>query len=107
MADLTISLPDGSERVLPAGSTALDLAAGIASGPVTVGLTGRSGLVYDVWGPTAHRADRLARAAGRGRLLVDDDTLSKLPDTTEAAPVRQITGQMAWDVASDEAEERV
>jgi len=32
MADVTISLPDGSERVLPAGSTAGDLAASIGRG---------------------------------------------------------------------------
>jgi threonyl-tRNA synthetase len=32
MSNITVSLPDGSERELPADSTALDLAAAIGSG---------------------------------------------------------------------------
>ena len=44
-------------------SFGLWLSAGVASGPVTVGLTGTSRLVYDVWGITVRRADQLARRA--------------------------------------------
>ena len=42
---------------------AISITAGLDSGPVTVGLTGGSGLVYDAWGSTVQRAADLARRA--------------------------------------------
>ncbi len=80
---------------------------GIASGPVTVGLTGTNGLVYDVWGTTVRRADQLARRAGRGHVLVAGETVEKLPDTIVAAEVDAVTGQTAWDLDIDTVGDRV
>ena len=74
----------------------VELSAGVASGPITVGLTGTSGLVYDVWGVTVRRADQLARRAGHGRLFVADETTTKLPDTIAVSEFGEVTGQMAW-----------
>ena len=54
----------------------LRLSAGVASGPVAVGLTGANGLVYDVWGVTVKRADQLARRAGSSRLMTCASWLS-------------------------------
>ena len=84
----------------------LELAAGVASGPVTVGLTGTSHLVYDVWGITVRRADHLARRAGPGRLLASDESAAKLPDTIPVTEFERITGQMAWIVDHDRAGDR-
>ena len=52
---------------------------GVASGPVSVGLTGRAGLVYDAWGPVVTAAAGLARRAPRGAVLVSDDVRRQLP----------------------------
>ncbi len=40
---------------------AISMSAGVDSGPVTVGLTGGSRLVYDAWGSTVRNATDLAR----------------------------------------------
>ena len=84
----------------------LALSAGVASGAVTVGLSGTSHLVNDVWGVTVRRADQLARRAGPGRLLASDETASKLPDTVQVAEYERITGQMAWIVDRERAADR-
>lgn len=57
----------------------LDVAAGVHTGPVTVGMTGGARLVYDVWGDTVATADHLARRAGPGVVLVSDEVASLLP----------------------------
>jgi len=57
----------------------LDLSVGLASGTVTVGLTGATRLVYDLWGDTANSAHRLARLARPGQIIVSDATARRLP----------------------------
>lgn len=84
----------------------LELSAGVASGAVTVGLSGTSRLVYDVWGVTVRRADHLARRAGPGRLLASDESAAKLPDTIQVTEFERITGQMSWIVDHDRAGDR-
>ncbi len=64
----------------------LDSAIGISSGPVTVGMSGGSRLVYDVWGPTVATAHTLARAAGAGQIMLTEETRSRLPDEIELRP---------------------
>ena len=41
MADITVTLPDGSSRVLPSGATVLDLAAAIGAGLAKAAIAGR------------------------------------------------------------------
>jgi len=84
----------------------LRLSAGVASGPVAVGLTGANGLVYDVWGVTVKRADQLARRAGSSRLLVAEDTATKLPDSMPVEPAGEVTGQLSFLVSPEMAGER-
>ncbi|MBT8240677.1 MAG: adenylate/guanylate cyclase domain-containing protein [Acidimicrobiia bacterium] len=48
----------------------ISMHAGVDTGPVTVGLTGGSGLVYDAWGPTVQGAADLARRSGSNEVLI-------------------------------------
>jgi class 3 adenylate cyclase len=57
----------------------ISMSAGLHTGPVTVGLTGGSRLVYDAWGSTVQRAADLAGRAGRNELLVSAEVRSLLP----------------------------
>ena len=59
----------------------LDTAIAVNTGPVTVGMSGGTGLVYDVWGPTVTVAHHLARVAGAGQIVVTDATRARLPDS--------------------------
>ncbi len=57
----------------------ISMRAGVDSGPVTVGLTGGSGLVYDAWGSTVQRAADLARHCGPNEVLVSTAVRRQLP----------------------------
>ena len=63
------------------------------AGPVMVGMTLQSKMVYDVWGPTVTTAHHLARSGHPGQILVSEATRSLLPDTieTNAAPDAEST----------------
>jgi class 3 adenylate cyclase len=63
-----------------ASSTPLATAIGITTGPVTVGMSGGTRLVYDVWGPTVTTAHALARAAHAGEIIVTEATRARLPE---------------------------
>lgn len=65
--------------------TPLRVAAGIQSGPVTVGLTGSTRLVYDLWGEGVSVAHFLARLAQPGEILASAEVRSLLPSDIEAA----------------------
>ncbi len=64
----------------------LDTAIGINTGPVTVGTSAGTRLVYDVWGATVTVAHDLARSARAGEILVTEGTRTRLPDEVELAP---------------------
>lgn len=73
------------------------LSAGVDSGPVVVGLTGSSMLVFDVWGDTSTTAHHLAQRALPGETLVSDRTHDLLPAGVDA--VRDDGAQpAAWGV---------
>ena len=57
----------------------ISMSAGVDSGPVTVGLTGGSGLVYDAWGSTVQSAADLAWQAASNTVLVSAAVRSQLP----------------------------
>ena len=59
----------------------ISMVAGVDSGPVTVGLTGGSGLVYDSWGSAVQRAADLARQSGINDVRVSATTRAQLPST--------------------------
>jgi class 3 adenylate cyclase len=63
----------------------LATASGICTGPVMVGMSGGSRLVYDVWGPTVTTAHLLARSAHDGEILLAETTRDRLPQEIEVA----------------------
>jgi class 3 adenylate cyclase len=66
-------------RDLGADDRVISMSAGVDSGPVTIGLTGGSGLVYDAWGSTVQRATDLAWQAASNTVLVSAAVRSQLP----------------------------
>ncbi|MCV2396335.1 adenylate/guanylate cyclase domain-containing protein [Actinotalea sp. M2MS4P-6] len=85
-----------ADRVRGLAATAgvpLDTAIGISTGTVTVGLSGGSAVVYDVWGPAVTTAHTLARSAPSGQIVVTDVTRGRLPDEI---------GLVAWHRAGEE-----
>lgn len=74
----------------------LDVAAGVHTGPVRVGMTGGARLVYDVWGDTVATADHLARRAGPGVVLVSDEVKAMLPAELDTVAT---TDESAWRVS--------
>jgi class 3 adenylate cyclase len=78
-----------AETVSAAGAhdgAALQAATAVATGPVTVGMSGRDMMVYDVWGPTVSTAHTLARCARGGEVLVTGRTRQRLPDDVRLVP---------------------
>ena len=65
----------------------LDVAAGIHTGAITVGLTGDARLTYDLWGETVDLAYLLARAADRGQVLVTTEARDRLPAEFDLQPI--------------------
>lgn len=82
----------------------LDISVGCHTGSVTVGLTGGSRLVYDLWGDTVTRAHRLARAAGIGQILVSEETRQRLPSDEATERVVPADGATAWAVLGSRSE---
>ena len=66
---------------LAEGNRAIQSSGGLSSGPVTVGLTGGSRLVYDSWGPTVRASIDLARRAVPGEILISPSTQVLLPSS--------------------------
>jgi class 3 adenylate cyclase len=92
---------DARDAVRAVGTAAgvdLDVAVGVDTGPVSVGMTGGSRLVYDVWGGPVSTAHLLARSAGAGTILVSDITRSMLPDEIPV-DAADVDGFSAWAVA--------
>ncbi|MGI9601538.1 MAG: adenylate/guanylate cyclase domain-containing protein [Acidimicrobiales bacterium] len=76
----------------------LDAAAGVHTGPVTVGMAGGDRMVYDVWGATVTTAHHLARRALAGEILITDDTAKMLPETTARVETDHTDGPKSWSV---------
>ena len=77
----------------------LTIAVGIKSGPVIIGLTGSSRLVYDLWGDTVDGAHFLARAALAGQILVAESTKALIPAEEAIVPwVGATTDVPAWEI---------
>ena len=89
-------------RAISAHSSA-DLAAaiGVHTGPLTVGMSGGTRLLYDIWGETVTAAHYLARQAPREAIVVSESTRTLLPDSVETTPM--IEGD-AWVVMTTSVE---
>ena len=66
-----------------ADDQAISMTVGVDSGPVTVGLTGGSGLVFDAWGPTVQHAAELAHLGAVNDVLVSRATRSLVSSSFE------------------------
>lgn len=85
-----------------ASEAGLRVAAGLSSGPVTVGLVGDSRLIYDVWGEPVDTASQLARAARGGMVLVSDATRDRLPaGQAMRRSAASTNGPAAWVVETE------
>lgn len=69
----------------------LQLRAGIDTGPVTSGLIGRAGLVYDLWGGAVHLASTIRRGVTQPGIYVSQDVYEATRDTRRYAPAGTIT----------------
>lgn len=78
----------------------LDAAVGVHTGRVTVGMTGGSRLLYDVWGDTVTAAHHLARRAGSGGIVLSDATHALLPDEVDQFET-DVDGAHAWALSDD------
>lgn len=58
----------------------LALRIGIHSGPVVAGVIGRKKFSYDVWGSTVNIASRMEYHSAGGKILVSEETYSKIRD---------------------------
>ncbi len=89
-------------RDLGTDGAPLDAAVGIHTGPVTVGMTGGSMLLYDVWGDTVTTAHHLARRVTTGGVVLSDATHALLPDEVEQNEA-DVDGRHAWTLADPDA----
>lgn len=71
----------------------ISMTAGLDSGPVTVGLTGGSDLVYDAWGLTVQRAADLARTEGSNAIYATPAVLAQLPAAFVTEPAHGIVSE--------------
>ena len=63
---------------------------GLATGPVSAGVIGRTKFAYDLWGSTVNVASRLCDLAAPGEVLVDAGTRARLDrDCVFEGPVRR------------------
>jgi class 3 adenylate cyclase len=92
---------DACAEVSGGARVALGAAAGVHTGPVTVGLSGSTRLVYDLWGETADTAHFLARSALSGEVLVSREAADRLPSGYDLDPQdeRQSLGVPVWAVS--------
>lgn len=103
-----LDVRDIMDELNSAHGAQLQVATGVHTGSVTVGLTGSTKLVYDLWGETVRAAHFLARRARPGEILVTDEVRRLLPPDIAVAerlqagvnePVFEIIGQQVPDRA--------
>lgn len=75
---------------------------GVSTGPVSAGLAGSEHLMYDAWGPTVAEANRLARIAPPGTILVSEAVMQQLPtDISVTERSDEVTSRSAWSIDGD------
>ena len=73
---------------------ALDLRIGMASGPLTAGVIGKTRFAYDVWAPVVNLASRLESNGEAGKIMVSHEIYSELKGEFkfEKSPNRDLKG---------------
>jgi len=91
---LAIGMIDEIRQVAIDREIELDVRIGIASGPITAGVIGKTKFAYDVWAPTVNFASRLESNGKAGRIHVSQEVYRALNGSYqfEPAPARNLKG---------------
>lgn len=89
-AELALAMLVATQRVALSTGHNLRLRTGIASGPVTAGVIGRTKFAYDVWGETVNRASRLESYGTPNAILIDEATAGDLAGRYRTKPNGEI-----------------
>jgi len=77
---MSASMHAVTEKIAAKYDLSLCLRIGIASGPLTAGVVGKSKYFYDIWGPVVNLASRLQTAACPGQTFVSEPIMVSLGD---------------------------
>jgi class 3 adenylate cyclase len=80
------------------GILALEIRAGIHTGPVIAGIVGSKKYAYDIWGPTVNIAARMESSGESGKLNVSGATYMKIKDTFSCEFRGQIKAKSVGEV---------
>lgn len=109
MARFAGALPRVAAAVGGRFDVTLRLRVGIAAGPVTAGVIGRTKFSYDVWGDTVNLASRLEEIAAPGAVIVSARFRALSPSSAfDAAGIVYVSGfgeQEAWRLLLDQIAE--
>jgi len=91
---LAIGMLKAAEKISPQFDQKLELRIGIATGPITAGVIGKTKFAYDVWSPTVNLAARLESMGAPGSITVSDATYKRLRNeyAFERAPNFKLKG---------------
>ena len=89
-----IGMLDEIKNVSESHKIKLDIRIGIASGPITAGVIGKTKFAYDVWAPTVNFASRLESGGKPGQIHVSQEVYRSLKDRYqfELAPMQNFKG---------------
>jgi len=89
-----IGMIDEVKKVSEAHKIKLDIRIGIATGPITAGVIGKTKFAYDVWAPTVNLASRLESGGKPGQIHVSHEVYRSLKDRHqfELAPMQNFKG---------------
>jgi adenylate cyclase len=86
IAELALAMLAATHRITLKSGHKLQMRIGIATGPVTAGVIGRTKFAYDVWGETVNRAARLEANGEPGLVMIDETTATALTGRFDIAP---------------------
>ena len=94
MMKLAIGMHEAADEVSKMFDQQLNLRIGMASGPITAGVIGKTKFAYDVWSPTVNLAARLESDSQSGAIHISDKTYRYLKDdySFEMAPKSNLKG---------------
>ena len=70
LARMALDMLDVTKEIAQSENLAINIRAGMASGPMMAGIIGKQKFSYDVWGDPVNLASRLEQASTPGRILL-------------------------------------
>ena len=100
-AELALAMMAATQQISKETGHDLSVRIGIAAGPVTAGVIGRSKFAYDVWGETVNRAARLEASGQPEDITIDEQAVAELDGSFELKPrgevqLKGIGSTRAW-----------